>query len=152
MHELVTTGVILILIIVYIIGALQLPPPMRDGLPTESFYPWIITGIICVACCATLLRKKLWTVNGQIVDWRGIRKPFSTIGVIVLFLVLFKYTGYWFSTAVLSFGIAMLFEYERKNKVKALIYSAILAMIVPLFGYLFFRLGFGIRLPGGIWF
>lgn len=143
--------VILIFTIAYIVGALQLSPPIKDRLPTESSYPWVLIVIMCAACSIVLF-KELQKAKRQVVQWKQAKEPLIGIGIIGLYVVLFTYAGYWISTPVFSFGIAMLFEYKRKSKVKALVYPAILAIIIPLIGYLFFEVIFGIRLPGGIWF
>jgi len=151
MHEIVVAVVILVLTLVYMVGALQLPPPIKDGLPTESSYPWILIGIMCVACFAVLFPRKLWRVKGQIVQWQQIKRTVWAIAVIGCYLLLFTYFGYWPSTILLSFGLSMLFEYDGVNKKRALVYSAVLAIVIPLFGYLFFQVFFGIRLPGSVW-
>jgi hypothetical protein len=137
---------------IYVFGALELPPPMEDGSPTQSLYPWIIAGIMVAACCSVLFKRQIWGGKEQVLTWERIKKPiFGTI-ILGSYIVLFVFAGYWISTSIFSFFVALLFEYERKSKVKALIYSAILGVIVPVIGYLFFNVTFGIRLPEGIWF
>lgn len=150
--EVIMVVVILILTAVYIVGALRLPPPIEDGVPTQSLYPWIIIGVMFAACTTILFKKQLWKEKEQIFSWERIKKPVLGIGILGFYIILFTYAGYWISTPVFSFSVAMLFEYERKNKVKALIYSTILGIIVPLIGYLFFEVTFAIRLPKGVWF
>jgi len=149
---LVTLIGILIWVIVYIAGALQLSPPIEDGLPTESFYPWILIIIMLATCSALLFRAKMWKAKGQVAQWAQIRRVAPVIGVIVLYIPLFLNAGYWIATSLLSFGIALVFEYEARSKLKALIYSVILAIVITGIGYLFFRIGFGVRLPRGVWF
>lgn len=143
---------ILIAVIVYIAGAIQLSPPIEDGLPTESFYPWILIVIMLAACSTLLFREKMWKAKGQVAQWAQIKRVASVIGITALYIPLLFNAGYWIATPLLSFGIALVLEYEARSKLKALIYPVILAIIIPWIGYLFFRIAFGVRLPGGVWF
>ncbi len=67
----------------------------------------------------------------------------------------FGLVGYWISTFVYCFGLALLFELkesreERRSKVRTLLFSMVVAIVLTVIGYLLYEAIFGIRLPEGI--
>ena len=142
---------ILLLTMIYLVETFQMPPPMEDGSPTISLYPWIIILIMTAACVSVLANKIITKGKTIVLEGKTVRRPIFGIAIIGLFIFLFAYTGYWIATAFFSFFIAILFEYEKGNQRKALLYATILAVVIPVIGYLFYQGLFNIRLPKGVW-
>ena len=142
---------ILLLTMIYLVETFQMPPPMEDGSPTISLYPWIIILIMTAACVSVLANKIITKGKTIVLEGKTVRRPIFGIAIIGLFIFLFAYAGYWIATAFFSFLIAILFEYEKGNRRKALLYAAILAVVIPVIGYLFYQELFDIHLPKGVW-
>ncbi len=149
--EVAMVGGILLLVMIYLGETLRMPTPMEDGSPTISLYPWIIILMMTAACVSVLAGKKITKGKTVVLDWKSVQRPLFGIATIGFFIFLFAYTGYWIATAVFSFLTALLFEYEKGNRRKALLYAVILAVAIPVIGYLFYQVLFDIRLPKGVW-
>ncbi|MBA7552773.1 hypothetical protein ES705_45348 [subsurface metagenome] len=142
--------VFLIVATVYLVEALRMPPPISYGIPGPSLVPLVLVTIMYAASLAILVQgftrgKKL------ILDWKRIKNPIMVIGMTGIYIGMLSQAGYWISTLLFSFGVALLFRYGRGSKARALVFSTIIAMIMVLLGYLFFEVLFNVRLPEGMW-
>jgi hypothetical protein len=149
--EIAMVAGLLLLTVIYLVETIQMPPPMEDGSPTISLYPWIVILVMTAACVSVLSNRKITADKAIVLDVQSVQRPFIGIAVIGLFVFLFAYSGYWIATAFFSFCMAVLFEYEKGNLKRALWYAVLLAAVIPVVGYLFYHGLFDIRLPKGVW-
>jgi len=149
--DIIIAGVFLIGTTVYVMQALKLPIPFKHGEPGPAFYPLVLVIIMYAASLKILVQgfkkeKKLTLTLGK-----NIKKPIMTIGVTAFYIGMFAIIGYWVSTILYSFSIALLFEYGKRSNTRTLIFSAIVAIVITVIGWLFFEVFFGLRLPRGAW-
>lgn len=135
---------------VYLVEALRMPPPISHGVPGPSFLPLVLAAII-YAASLTILVQGFKREKKLIVDWKRIKNPIIVIGMTGVYIGMLTQVGYWISTLLFSFGVALVFRYGRGSRARALVFSTIIAMIMVLIGYLFFEVIFNIRLPKGEW-
>ena len=145
---------LLALTAVYIIGTFKAGPPLYDGEPTLSFWPWILILIMLTSCIYQIIslkkQSKLRQKSSEI-------KVFSIpallgISVFAIFILAFNYIGYWTAAGIMTFGTASIFEARNKNKKKKWAYIIILTIFIPIIGYLFYGGIFNIHFPKGILF
>ena len=147
-----TILVLLFFTLIYIVGAIDLGAPFDDGEPSLSLFPWITIFAMIVGVIGLFFESRGKNSSGENEKplFSSVIKPLSGCLVFALFIVLFFVVGYWFSSVFLCFFTAILFEYESSNKKKAVIIAALVSVLVPTIGYLFYQKLFHIRLPEGI--
>lgn len=153
--ELVVATVLLIWITIYAVSAVTLAPPFKgDWEATATLWPLILVAIAYPACLAVLVRA---FKEGErlIPDWKHSRNAIIIVGLTGFYAGTFGLVGYWISTFVYCFGIALIFELkeskgERRSKVRTLLFSMVVAIMLTLIGYLLYEVIFGIRLPEGV--
>lgn len=148
--DIIMAVVLLIGATVYLVEALRMPPPIRHGIVGPSFLPLGLVAIMYTASLTILVQgfkrgKKL------ILDWKRIRNPIIVIGMTGIYIGILTQVGYWISTFLFSFGVALVFRYGRGSKARVLVFSMIIAAVMVLMGYLFFEVIFDTRLPKGMW-
>ena len=132
---------------IYLVVALEMPP-IRDGQVGPSFIPLVLVALMYAGSITTLVQglKRKTGVTG----WQVIKKPLIVIGMMGVYAVIFKQAGYWITTSLLCFGVALLFSYGKSSKARVLVLSAIIAVITVFLGYLMFEVLFGLHLPRGV--
>lgn len=135
---------------VYLSQALKLPRPFKVGEPGPALFPFVLIFIMYGASLKILLhglrQEQRFTIIGK-----NIKKPIAAIGLTAFYIGMFSTLGYWASTILYAFCLALFFEYGRKSKKKAFIFSAIISLAVAFVGYIFFEILFNVRLPRGGW-
>ena len=147
--------ILLALTVIYIIGTLKLTsPPLDDGDPTLSFYPWLLILIMIPSCIYQIISLKKQLKPGQEnSEIKIFTKPaLLGISVFAIFIFAFNYLGYWTAAIILTFGITSIFEAKNENKKKKWTYIIILTILIPIVGYLFYGTIFNIHFPKGILF
>lgn len=137
----------------YFVQALTLPRPFQFGEPGPAFLPLILSGILFVAC-GRILYMELRGIRGagegeEVTESVSIVKPIALVLVTAGFVYGFEPLGYWISTLLYTFFVAMLFEYERTSPLRAVAVAAIVALGTTLSGWLFFVTLFDLFLPSG---
>lgn len=148
--DIIMAVVLLIGTTVYLVEALRMPPPILHGIVGPSFLPLGLVAIMYTASLTILVQgfkrgKKL------ILDWKRIRNPIIVIGMTGIYIGILTQVGYWISTFLFSFSVALVFRYGRGSKARVLVFSMIIAAVMVLMGYLFFEVIFDTRLPKGMW-
>lgn len=156
-------AVLAVVTAIYLIDALRLGPPMRDGNMTASFFPILMAIIMLVALlCAMVqsLRANRTTdtvAQDEATDERGegtdpaTRRRYlgfspGAIGVIVLtaaYLAAFDIIGYFVSTAIYVLMLCFLFGGVRRHLPSKIAATA----LITIAGYLLFEIVFQVRLP-----
>lgn len=135
---------------VYLSQALKLPAPFKVGEPGPALFPLILTVIMYITSLKILLhglrQEQKFTVIGK-----DIKKPIAAIGLTAFYIGMFSAIGYWASTILYAFCLALFFEYGRKSKKKAFVFSAIISLMVAFVGYILFEVLFNVKLPKGSW-
>ncbi len=147
-----TILIILFFTLIYIVGAIDLGAPFDEGEPSLSLFPWITIFAMVVGVIGFFFESRGKSSSGASEKpvFSSVIKPFLGCLVLALFIFLFFVVGYWLSSVFLCFFTAILFEYESSNKKKAVIIAALVSVLVPTIGYLFYQRLFHIRLPEGI--
>ena len=159
--ELVVATVLLIWVTIYVVSAvMQEPPFKKDWETTATFWPLMLVAIAYPACLAILVRafkenKEDKEGKRLIPDWKRSRNPIIIVGLTGLYAGIFALVGYWISTFVYCFGLTLLFDLkeprgERRSKVRTLLFSMVVAIVLVVIGYLLYEVIFDIRLPKGI--
>jgi len=156
--ELVVATVLLIWVTIYVVSAvMQEPPFKKDWETTATFWPLILVAIAYPTCLAVLVRAFKEGKEGKrlIPDWKRSRNPIIIVGLTGLYAGVFALVGYWISTFVYCFGLTLLFDLkeprgERRSKVRTLLFSMVVAIVLVVIGYLLYEVIFDIRLPKGI--
>lgn len=133
--------------LVYVVGTRRLGPPMIDGEPGKSLFPWFIIIAMMAACVAVLFETQKMPDSSMTTERSSVKRPLAGCIVVAVFILFFHFLGYWLSAAFLCFSTAYLFEYESVSRGRALAISALLGVVVPIVGYLFYEVLFHIRLP-----
>ncbi|GHB21587.1 hypothetical protein GCM10009038_20560 [Salinicola rhizosphaerae] len=149
--------VLAVITLIYLISAIRLGPPMRDGNMTASFFPIAIGVVMLLALAAAMAHA----IRGS----RGVTraKPAASddapaarqylglssgaIGVILLtagYLLAFDMIGYFVST---FFYVLLLCSLFGGGFTKGLVSRIIAAVVITLAGYLLFEIIFQVRLP-----
>lgn len=156
--ELVVATVLLIWVTIYAVSAvMQEPPFKKDWETTATLWPLILVAIAYPTCLAVLVRAFKEDKEGKrlIPDWKRSRNPIIIVGLTGLYAGIFALVGYWISTFVYCFGLTLLFDLkepreERRSKVRTLLFSMVVAIVLAGIGYLLYEVIFDIRLPKGI--
>lgn len=127
----------------------SLPRPFERGSAGPAFYPALLTGLMAV-CSVILLVQGLRKDEG--ITFRPNRFVEPTVYVVLsaLYVEVFVSFGYLLSTLAYTFGVAILFEYGRRDPLKLVGVCALIALGVTLTGYVFFEEIFNVRLPSGL--
>ncbi|WP_158700892.1 tripartite tricarboxylate transporter TctB family protein [Phytohalomonas tamaricis] len=150
-----------IITVVYLISAIQLGPPMKDGNMTASFFPMataivMLIALICAMVHALRGRAKAAAeetiANAEGDDEIPSGKQYAglslgAIGVILLtagYLLAFDLIGYFVSTFVYVLLLCCLFGGGFRQKWLS---RLIAAVVITIAGYLLFEVVFQVRLP-----
>lgn len=143
----------------YLISAIQLGPPMKDGNMTASFFPMATAIIMLVALVCAMVHAVRGTARDPDLDaktesdaeapagrtYAGL--SLGAIGVILLtagYLLAFDLIGYFVSTFAYVLLLSCLFGGELKQN---WLTKLIAAVVITIVGYLLFEVAFQVRLP-----
>lgn len=149
---------LLIWVTIYAVSAVTLEPPFKEnGETTATLWPLILVAIAYPTCLAVLVRAFKEDKEGKrlIPDWKRSRNPIIIVGLTGLYAGIFGLVGYGISTFVYCFGLTLLFDLkepreERRSKVRTLLFSMVVAIVLTVIGYLLYQAIFDIRLPEGV--
>ena len=148
-----TVLVLLFFTLIYLGGAINLGSPYQNGEPTLSFFPWItIFAMIISIICYYLGSKKEYSDDkeNENAACLSLGKLLSGCLILGLFILFFYFLGYWIASIFLCFSMALMFENGSSNFRKSVVIAALVSILIPTIGYLFYQKLFHIRLPEGI--
>ncbi|WP_319416018.1 tripartite tricarboxylate transporter TctB family protein [Marispirochaeta aestuarii] len=132
---------LLIVTMGYLLEALRMAPMVRNDIPSESFYP-IILSILMIPLCLRQLVVGLRDSSSS--DARELSKPPLIIALVIgIFIFAFSKIGF-LVTAPLFVFFFMLFFDDKPQKIGRKIISAIL---ITAFVYVMYEFIFGIHFP-----
>jgi putative tricarboxylic transport membrane protein len=146
--ETVTPVVILAVLIIYVAAALNMAPPVVNGLLQESFFPLLIF-IAGVPPAVLLLMDALKKINKEIADKQEKpKRKFNIkpllIGLISIFLVVgFEPLGFFVTAPVFIFLFMLIYDDKPQRIIRKIIYT----VLVVTFVYVLYTVVFNIRFP-----
>lgn len=152
--EILTSGLLLGINTIYLTQIFDLPTPFEEGEPGPGFYPIVLCAVMYLAAVRIFIKglRQKGGVQFSLKD-PAILRPLGAIGATGLFILLFTPAGYFISTLVYTFIMALLFEWGRKHSpAKTILFSAAAATVITVAGWLFFGQLFDLHLPQGDWF
>ncbi|WP_110686415.1 tripartite tricarboxylate transporter TctB family protein [Salinicola aestuarinus] len=164
--EFLLPAIIAVITLIYLISALQLGPPMRDGNMTASFFPIATAVVVLIALAVAMfhaLRPRAPATeeapadsakaastearNDAPTERRYLGLTPGAIGVIVLtagYLLAFDRIGYVVATLVYVLLLTGLFSGSLRNQWLS---KLVATLLITLAGYLLFEVVFQVRLP-----
>ncbi len=150
--------VLLVLTTVYASQIFVLGRPFENGVePGASFLPIVLSAIMYAGALRILmteLRRGPDTARGDAprsdtVRAVGLTGPAVVIVATALFAYGLERVGYVVAASVYTFAVALYFNYEDSGRwLHALVLSALTALAITLFGWMFFVWLFELTLPG----
>lgn len=134
---------------VYFVETLNLPIFITPDKSGAGVFPLMLAVMMYIASSVILIRGI--RQEKKLPSWGHLKVPVIVIGLIGLYVGTFYHLGYFGTTLLFSFGIALLFTDRRGSKAKMLVIPGIIAVAVTLMGYLLYEVIFDIRLPMGVW-
>ena len=141
--------VLLIGTTVYFVEALKLPVFVTLGKPGAGVFPLMLVAVMYIVVSVTLVRGI--KQEKKLPGWGYLKIPAIAVGLIGIYVGTFYHLGYFGTTLLFSFSIALLFRESGGSRVKMLVFPLIIAVAATLTGYLLFQVIFDIRLPTGVW-
>lgn len=137
-------------LIIYVISALQLAPPMVDGLLSESSFPFLIFLIASPAAIKLFLdglkavRKEI-VENGSVVVVKKKKslKPALIVLIMAVFILLFEILGFTILAPLYVFFFMLIYDDKPQDIVRKIIYALLIGVVV----YVMYVIGFDIRFP-----
>ena len=144
-------AVSLVVLLVYVISALKLAPPMIDGVLSESFFPLMVFLIGTPAAVVLLfdgLRegKREKESGEETAPAKMSIKPVLIVLDIVFFIVAFHFLGFVLVAPLYVFLFMLIYDDKPGEFLKKIIFSVIISILV----YILYVVLFDIRFPG-IW-
>lgn len=149
--------VLLVLTTVYASQIFELGMPFAKGVePGASFLPFVLTVIMYIGALRILiveLRRGRGDAGGadatsEHVPSVGIVGPLIVGSATALFVFGLARVGYFLSAGIYTFVVALYFNYENIGRLlPALVLSAVTAVLITVFGWLFFVWLFELSLP-----
>ena len=144
-------SVLLVLTTMYLVEALGLGAPLDRHIPTPSFVPLVLVGLMYLS-----LAVVLWKT------WRGAapqhetkaataiseRKPLLVFLAASLYVLSFAYAGYVITTPVFVYVMLHLYGFGEPKSVSGQAKRIAAAVALTALVYAFFVAGFSVRLPG----
>ncbi len=139
-----------IALLIYVISALQMAPPIVEGLLSESSFPFVIFLIATPAALKLLLdgirsvRKEL-AQTGEIVAEKKKKsiKPALIVLIMAAFILLFEAVGFTILAPLYVFCFMLVYDDKPQNIRRKIIYSLLIGVVV----YVMYVIGFDIRFP-----
>lgn len=141
--------VLLIGTTVYFVQALKLPVFVTPDKPGAGVFPLMLVAVMYIVVSVTLVRGI--KQEKKLLGWGYLKIPAIAVGLIGIYVGTFYRLGYFGTTLLFSFSIALLFRESGGSRVKMLVFPLIIAVGATLTGYLLFQVIFDIRLPTGVW-
>lgn len=139
-----------ITLIIYVISALQLAPPMVDGLLSESSFPFLIF-LIATPAAIKLFLDGLKAVSKELAETGTVvaekkkksKKPALIVLLMAVFILLFETLGYTILAPLYVFFFMLIYDDKPQDIVRKIIYALLIGVVV----YVMYVIGFDIRFP-----
>ncbi len=137
-----------IALLIYVISALQLAPPIVNGLLSESSFPFIIF-LIATPAALKLLFDGIKVVKREIVEHKTVvtkkksMKPVLIVLILAVFALLFDTLGFSVLAPLYVFFFMMVYDDKPQHIFQKVIYALLISLLV----YILYVIAFDIRFP-----
>ncbi|MGB4407597.1 MAG: tripartite tricarboxylate transporter TctB family protein [Sphaerochaeta sp.] len=138
-----------IALIIYVVSALQMAPPIVKGMLSESSFPVMIFLIATPAAITQLLAglkiAKLEVSEVKVVTETKKKsiKPVLTVLIIAVFVLLFDLLGFTVLAPLYVFFFMLVYDDKPQHILKKIIYAVLVSAVV----YVLYVIVFDIRFP-----
>ncbi|MDH4573974.1 tripartite tricarboxylate transporter TctB family protein [Salinicola acroporae] len=144
--RLVVPCALAIITLIYLVDALQLGPPMRNGNMTPSFFP-IVISVVTLAALAVAIAQAYRSLcrpsESEEAEPQGVSSKAIVVALITAaYLFAFDLIGYVISTLAYVFLMTLVFGGRQ-----GLIAKLVGTVIITALGFALFELVFNVRLP-----
>jgi hypothetical protein len=139
-----------IALIIYVVSALRMAPPVVEGLLSESSFPFFIF-LIATPAALKLLFDGLKAVAQQRLQQETVvvekkkksLKPFLTVLIMAVFTLLFEKLGFTVLAPLYVFFFMLVYDDKPQDIVRKIIYALLIGIMV----YVLYAIAFDIRFP-----
>lgn len=137
-----------IALIIYVVSALQLAPPIVKGMLSESSFPFFIF-LIATPAAIKLLFDGLKVVKKEIAEGKEVVavkksiKPVLIVLVMAVFIALFEVLGFSILAPLYVFFFMLVYDDKPQHILRKIIYALLVAVVV----YIMYVFAFDIRFP-----
>ena len=137
-----------IALLIYVISALQLAPPIVNGLLSESSFPFIVF-LVATPAALKLLFDGIKVVRKEIAENKAVAakkksmKPVLIVLILAVFALLFDTLGFTVLAPLYVFFFMLVYDDKPQHIVKKIIYSLLISVVV----YVLYAIAFDIRFP-----
>ena len=138
-----------IALIIYVVSALQMAPPIVKGMLSESSFPVMIFLVATPAAIIQLL-KGLKASKEEIAEAQAVIepkkksiKPVLTVLIMAVFVLLFDLLGFALLAPLYVFFFMLVYDDKPQHILKKIIYSLLVSAVV----YVLYVIVFDIRFP-----
>lgn len=138
-----------IALIIYVVSALQMAPPIVKGMLSESSFPVMIFLIATPAAIKQLLdglkasKKELAEAKAETVTKKKSIKPVLTVVIMAAFILLFPILGFVVLAPLYVFFFMLVYDDKPQYILKKIIYALLISAVV----YVLYVIVFDIRFP-----
>ena len=132
----------------YVVEALRLAPPIKNGRIDVTFFPLLISAILYIAIIYVFYNSYKQVKKSEKSDQNRLSRPALVVLITIIYIAVFKIIGYMISSIIYIFTLITIFETKRKTLFFKILYAIIIAVLI----YLLYEKIFLVRLPkiGGI--
>lgn len=139
-----------IALIIYVVSALRMAPPVVEGLLSESSFPFFIF-LIATPAALKLLFDGLKAVTQErqqqetvvVEKKKKSLKPFLTVLIMAVFTLLFEKLGFTVLAPLYVFFFMLVYDDKPQDIVRKIIYALLIGIMV----YVLYAIAFDIRFP-----
>jgi putative tricarboxylic transport membrane protein len=132
---------------IYFIEGIRIAPLMKNGEIGITFFP-IFVSLLLFISAGFLLHTGIREKTSTSFSLLKISKPITVIVITLIYVAIFKKTGYIISSILYVFSLLILFDDQKGSKNKKFL-NVIYAIIIVLLIYLLYQKIFGVILPMG---
>ncbi len=138
-----------IALIIYVVSALQMAPPIVKGMLSESSFPVMIFLIATPAAIMQLLsglkasKKEIAEAKAVTETKKKSLKPAMTVLIIAVFVLLFDLLGFALLAPLYVFFFMLVYDDKPQHILKKIIYALLISAAV----YVLYVIAFDIRFP-----
>lgn len=138
-----------IALIIYVVSALQMAPPIVKGMLSESSFPVMIFLIATPAAIIQLLKglkaskKEISEAKAVVETKKTSIKPVLTVLIMVVFILLFDVLGFSLLAPLYVFFFMLVYDDKPQHILRKIIYALLVSAVV----YVMYVMVFDIRFP-----
>jgi putative tricarboxylic transport membrane protein len=140
-----TAATLFVVTTIYFIGAIDLGAPVSGGQPTASFFPLLLSVMMYMSIAYIVVAEI--HKGSEREDSSVFAKPLIASIATGIYILLFGWIGYEVSTILFVWVLLAIFGYGEMFTPRGILIKLIAAIAITVMFYLFFTVGFDVRLP-----